>query len=88
MTRYYADSEDAFTMRLDLITAPSYIIAETDRWFSVVHEDQQLWMANWLDYTRLDADPGTTAYRGAPASSCPSLSISHPLCRNAHKMNL
>ena len=33
------------------------VVAETDEWFSVIHEGQQLWMANWLDYTRLEPTP-------------------------------
>ena len=33
------------------------VVAETERWFSVIHEGQQLWMANWLDYTRLEPTP-------------------------------
>ena len=33
------------------------VVAETDRWFSVIYEGEQLWMANWLDYTRLEPTP-------------------------------
>ena len=33
------------------------VVAETDRWFSVIHEGEQLWMANWLDFTRLEPTP-------------------------------